>query len=228
MTALKNIALRPPKAPNLPISPVEYDRNYQDQLTNAMRIYFNEIDNFAQPFGQATGGAYLKFPFIAAVDNAVQYATGANVPTQVQWSSADVNGWVLSASGATAPSPGWYKITYSLQFANTDNTAAHDAIVWLRKNGNDVDNSSTIFTIPAAKSAVIGSYLCGYSEVLFKVAAGDVITLWWGTDVVATSGGAKGNYIYYRAAQTVPPSAMAYPATPSAIGSITFVSALTS
>ena len=59
--------------------------------------------------------------------------------------------------------------------------------------------------------------------MVFSLNAGDILGLWWGTGQAATSGGARGNYIFYQAAQTTP---MAYPAVPSAIGSITFVSAL--
>lgn len=59
---IKTLDLRPPKAPNLPIAPVEYRQRYQDQLLNALRLYFNEIDNFAQPFSSNTGGSFLKFP----------------------------------------------------------------------------------------------------------------------------------------------------------------------
>jgi hypothetical protein len=86
-----------------------------------------------------------------------------------------------------------------------------------------VPNSSTIFTVPARKSAGVPSFVCGYSEVVFALNAGDTVGLWWGTDLAATSGGTTGVYMYGQAAQTTP---MAYPATPSAIGSITFVSAL--
>jgi len=59
---IKTLDLRPPKAPNLPIAPVEYRQLYLDQLLNALRLYFNQIDNFAQPFSSNTGGAFLKFP----------------------------------------------------------------------------------------------------------------------------------------------------------------------
>jgi hypothetical protein len=59
---IKTLDLRPPKAPNLPIAPVEYRQLYQDQFLNALRLYFNQIDNFAQPFSSNTGGAFLKFP----------------------------------------------------------------------------------------------------------------------------------------------------------------------
>ena len=40
--------LRPSKAPNLLVAPVVYDQRYVDQLTNALRLYFNQIDNFTQ------------------------------------------------------------------------------------------------------------------------------------------------------------------------------------
>jgi hypothetical protein len=45
---IKNIIFRPPKAPNLPIAPVDYRQLYQDQVLNALRLYFNQIDSFAQ------------------------------------------------------------------------------------------------------------------------------------------------------------------------------------
>jgi len=38
----------PSKAPNLPIAPVEYAQSYQDQLNNAFRLYFTQIDNVTQ------------------------------------------------------------------------------------------------------------------------------------------------------------------------------------
>ena len=33
------------KAPNLPIAPVEYNQQYQDQLNNVLRLYFSQLDN---------------------------------------------------------------------------------------------------------------------------------------------------------------------------------------
>jgi len=217
-----------PQQPRLPAAEVEYSQRYQDQFTNILRLYFNQLQNFNQLFTTNTGGALIQFPFISASDTATQYATAANTPTIVQWNTLEAgNGFTLNAGNtATAQVSGIYKITYSLQFANNDN-AAHDSIVWLRINGStsaaDVADSTTIFTLPARKSAGIPSYVCGYSEVVFSLTAGDTVGLWWGTDQAATSGGATGNYIFYQAAQTTP---MAYPVVPSAIGSITFVSAL--
>jgi len=39
--------LLPTKAPNLPISPTDYSQQYQDQTLNALRLYFNQLDNFS-------------------------------------------------------------------------------------------------------------------------------------------------------------------------------------
>lgn len=220
-----------PAVPNLPLGPEQYERRYQDQFSNVLRLYFNQLRNGLSELFNTNGGSYLSFPHIAASDGAVQYATANDTPTIVRWSSLDAgSGFTLNANNtATALVSGTYKITYSLQFANNNNTA-HDALVWLRVDGtsstslNDVSNSTTIFTLPARKSAGVPSYVCGYSEVVFDLNAGESVGLWWGTDQAATSGGTTGVYMYYRAAQTSP---MTYPATPSAIGSITFVSALT-
>jgi hypothetical protein len=227
-TINKSGALIPPKAPNLLIAPAQYETRYQEQLNNVLRLYFNTIDNFSQQFVAETGGAYLKFPFIEASETVNQYATGNNTPTIVQWDTTTLgNGFTLNVGNtATAQYAGIYKITYSLQFANNNNSA-HDAIVWLRVNGStsaaDIANSTTIFTVSARKSAGVPTFIAAYSEVVFALNAGDTVGLWWGTDLAATSGGTTGVYMYGQAAQTTP---MAYPATPSAIGSITFVSAL--
>ena len=45
---MAQVPLRPSKAPNLPIAPVEYRQLYQDQVLNALRLYFNQVDNFTQ------------------------------------------------------------------------------------------------------------------------------------------------------------------------------------
>jgi hypothetical protein len=59
---LKNQALRSSKAPNLPIAPVAYDQRYQDQLNNAFRLYFAEIDNFTQAAAIPVSGTTASRP----------------------------------------------------------------------------------------------------------------------------------------------------------------------
>jgi len=217
-----------PAPPNLPLATQEYERRYQDQYSNVLRLYFNRLQNALATLFNRLGGRYLNFPYIAASDTTIQYATASNTPTVVKWTALTAgNGFTLNAdSTATAQAAGLYKITYSLEFANDDNLA-HDAVVWLRINGAtsaaDVPGSATLFSLSARKSAGVPTFLCAYSEVVFPLNVGDTVGLWWGTDQAATSGGVTGVYMDYRAAQTTP---MAYPEVPSAVGSITFVSNL--
>ena len=192
-----------PVPPNLPLGTEQYERRFMDQYSNVLRLYFNQLNHFTGSISSNTGGALLGFPFISATDSDTQYASGDNTATIVKWNTLeDGTAFTLNADyTATATLTGIYKITYSLQLANNDN-AAHNAIVWLRVNGVDVTNSTTIFTLPARKSAGVPAYVCGYSEVVFRLYAGDSVGLWWGTDKAATSGGVVGNYIYAQAAQT--------------------------
>jgi hypothetical protein len=227
-TPLKNTPLLVSKAPNLPIAPVEYAQQYQDQLLNALRLYFAQVDNFSSGILGTNGGSFLQLPFIAASYSDDQYATANNTPTIVEWDTLDSgSGFTLNVDNtATAGLSGIYKITYSIQFVNNAN-AIHDATVWLRINGvtpaADVLNSATIFSVPARKSAGVPSYVCGYSEVVFELNAGDKVGLWWGTDQAATSGGTLGVHMWHQPIETTP---MNHPAVPSVIGSITFVSAI--
>ena len=219
--------LRPPKSPNLPLGPVDYSQRYQDQLLNVLRLYFNTIDNFgSQVINDLldTDGSGLVFPHIAASDTTNQYAGGDDTPTLVAWNTPEsIYGFTLNLDGsATCNYSGTYKITYSLQLVNNATSSDHTAYIWLKTDGTLVPRSTTAFTIPKADS--VNSYVGAYSEVVFDIVAGEEIRLDWATDKAATSGGTKGVYIYAEAAQTSP---YARPAIPSAIGSITFVSAPT-
>lgn len=212
------------RAPALPIQPEEYNRSQIDQFQNVLRLYFNRLDKYLLDLSINNGGSQLYFPYIAASDSTDQYATANNTPTKILWDSADeISGWTLNPSGSASPDfAGVYNIAYSLQLTNTDN-AIHDAVVWLKVNGVDLDKSTSKFSLQARKSAGVFNYTVAYSSVVFAAQVGDEIELWWATDQAATSGGGLGILIQYEAAQTVP---YAHPSVPSAIGSITFVSAL--
>ena len=214
-------------APALPTAPPDYDQRRDDQVNYALRLYFNLLDNYLATISGPLGGGVLGIPHIAASDTTDQYAGGNNTATLVLWNNADsINGFTLDPSGYAAPAvSGVYKIDYSLQFANTANTAV-DVWVWLEVNGGtQVPRSASKFTIPARKSAGVYSYVVAYSSVTFEVDAGDAIRLYWATDLAYNPvGPVDGVYMEYLPAQTSP---FAHPEAPSSIGSITFVSALT-
>lgn len=217
------------KSPALPLPRELYDRQYFDQFIRVLTLYFNQLDSTTplQNDYYVGGGWLLTIPHISASDSTDQIAGGNNTPTVVEWNTLDSGfGWTLAAPGtATAQYDGVYKITYSLQFINTANDV-HYATVWLKVNNVDVPNSATIFTIPARKSASPGEegFNAAYSEATFSMNAGDEVELYWATDLAGDpTVPTDGVYIFHDAAQTTP---FARPAIPSAIGSITFVSAL--
>jgi hypothetical protein len=213
------------KAPALTLTPTQFSQVHFDLLNAQLRVYFNTLDAFTATLSNTDGGASLSIPHIAASDSTDQVATGNDTPTVVNWNTLDAGlGWTLNSPGsAVAGYPGIYTIRYSLQFVNTAN-AIHEAVVWLKVNGVDLANSATAFSVPARKSALVPSYICGYSEATFEIESGDEIELYWATDLAGNpTTPTDGVYIYHDTAQTVP---YARPAIPSAIGSITFVSRL--
>jgi len=221
------MALRNFRAPALPLPGPVYDRRMMDEAFRALRLYFNLIDSLTPIESElfVGGGWGLRFPHIAASDSTDQVAGGNNAATVVKWNTLESGfGWTLDSPGsATADYAGVYTIRYSLQLLNSAN-AIHFATVWLKVNNADVPNSATIFSIPAAKNNNTPSYTVGYSEATFSVDVGDEIELYWATDLAGNpTTPTAGVYIFHDAAQTTP---FARPAIPSAIGSITFVSAL--
>jgi hypothetical protein len=221
-------------APALPLPPREYDALSATDQIRVLRLYFNLLDNFfsntiLDALNGGIGGNGITFPHIAASDSTDQIAGGNDVATVVKWNTLESGfGWTLDAPGsATAAVAGVYTIRYSLQLLNSAN-AIHFATVWLKRTSNsvtaDVPNSATIFSIPAAKNNNTPSYTVGYSEATFSVQVGDEIELYWATDLAGNpTTPTAGVYIFHDAAQVSP---FARPAIPSAIGSISWVSAI--
>ena len=44
MIVISDFEINQVAAPNLPLSPMEYNRQYNDQLNNVLRLYFNRVD----------------------------------------------------------------------------------------------------------------------------------------------------------------------------------------
>ena len=95
ITPIKIAALRPSKAPNLLIAPVEYAQVYQDQMNNALRLYFNQIDSFTQAASIPDFGTKTQRPTANLQVGQQFFDTTLVIP--IWWSGAH---WV-NASGTT-------------------------------------------------------------------------------------------------------------------------------
>jgi hypothetical protein len=72
------------KAPALPFAPVEYDRQYVDQLLNILRLYFQQLDNpgpSAASTQTITPTQIVSAMNFSTVDQATQIRI-ASLPTQ--------------------------------------------------------------------------------------------------------------------------------------------------
>jgi hypothetical protein len=214
---LKTRALIPPKAPNLPLSPEVPDRKFIDDLENALRLYFNQLDNFCQPFASNTGGGLLQFPHGAFSSNQDQTTT-ANTATLMTLNTTDFSngGVTISSSKITTAIAGTYNLQFSAQFENTDNQI-HDMSIWLRQNGVDIPGSTGFVSIPARKSASPGQEaheIIGWNYYV-QMQADDYIEIYWSTTNATVT-------IQNYPASTGP----VRPSTQSVVATLSFVSAL--
>lgn len=152
-------------------------------------------------------------PYGAFQDSTDQTAASTTAAYPVTFNTTDFSNGisVVSNSRITAKSYGIYNAQFSLQFVNTDNNI-HDVDVWFRKNGTNIANSNSRFSIPNRHGSVDG-HLIAALNFWVELAANDYFELMWSTTSTSVS-------IEHIPAQTSPTR----PATPSAILTVNFAS----
>jgi len=205
--------LRPSKAPNLLVAPTEYQQRYLDQLNNALRLYFNQIDNSLTSLLSGAGGAGLSFPYGAFSSDQDQTAT-ANTATLMTLNTTDFsNGVSITSSEITVENSGIYNLQFSAQFQNTD-TAFQDVYIWLRQNGVDIPGSTGFISIPNRHAGTDGHSIVGWNYFL-SMAATDYVEIYWSIPNTAVT-------IQHLAASGSPTK----PSTQSVVATMSFVSRL--
>lgn len=94
--------LKFPAAPNLPLAPDQWDRRYQDQFSNVLRLYFNLLSGALQELARSDGGYHLSFPHGAFFQDGVTTLSSniSNVSTAA----------ISVASTAGFPASGYFLI----------------------------------------------------------------------------------------------------------------------
>jgi hypothetical protein len=212
---MATINLLKPQQPRMPAATVDYDINYQNQLNNVLRLYFNQLDNVFSALLNSNGGAYVRNPYGAFSDYTDQ-STTANTATLMALGTTDFSNQVtISSSKITVQNPGIYNLQFSAQFQNTDN-AIQDISIWLRQNGVDIPGSTGLVSIPARKSASAGEeahQITGWNYYV-SMAANDYIEIYWSTTLASVT-------IQTYAASVTPTR----PSTASVVATMSFVSA---
>ena len=205
-----------PQPPNLPYAPSEWSSQYQEQLNNVLRLYFNRLSNVTRYLLGPEGGQYINIPYGAFYDTTDQVAGSTTTAYAITLNSTSSNNGVTieNSSEVTFAYQGIYNIQFSLQLSN-DTNATQDIDIWFRKNGTDVDNSNSRFGLAPRKSAGDPYHVVASLNFVESFNAGDYVQLYWRTSDV-------GAYIEYYAA----PSSPTRPAIPSVILTATFVSSI--
>jgi hypothetical protein len=204
------------KAPALPIAPVDYSRQYLDQLNNVLRLYFSQIDNF---IGQLSSNnsvttANLRVPYGAFSSNLTQTTT-ANTATLMTMNTTDFSSNVtLNSSNITVEYAGIYNLQFSAQLENADN-APEDVFIWLKQNGVDIPGSAGKVGMPARKAVSNPSHDIKGWNYFLSMNAGDNVAIYWSPTQSNVT-------IPFYAASGSPTK----PATQSVVTTLTFVSAL--
>jgi hypothetical protein len=207
-----------PVAPNLPLAPNVYDRQFQDQFENILRLYFNQLDNSFGSLLGPTGGKYLKFPYGAFSSDQSQTTT-ANTATKMTLNTTDFsNGVSISSSKITVADAGIYNLQFSTQFQNA-NVALQDVYIWLRQGNDggtsaDITGSTGFVSIPNKHGGTDGHAIVGWNYFL-SMQLDDYVEIWWSTTSADVS-------IQYYAASGSPTK----PSTQSVVATLSFVSRL--
>jgi hypothetical protein len=205
--------------PALPQAREEYDRAYQDQLNNVLRLYFNRLQNIVNQLETGSGaidGSGLRLPY-GAFSSDQDQTTTANTATLMTLNTTDfANGVSIASSKITVATAGIYNLQFSAQFQNTDNQI-QDISIWLRQNGANIPGSTGYVSIPAHKSASAGEeahQITGWNYFV-SMAANDYIEIYWSATLASVT-------IQHYPTSTGP----VRPSTQSVVATLSFVSAL--
>jgi len=203
-------------APSLPLATKEYSQQYIDQLNNVLRLYFNRLDNLLGQLQTSSGGVGIRLPYGAFQDSTDQVAASTTVAYPITFDTTDFSNGVtvVSNSRITVASAGIWNLQFSIQLTNTTN-AAQDVDVWFRVNGTNVPASNSRFGLAPRKSPSDPFHLIMALNYFVSLNATDYVEIVWRTTDT-------GVYIEHYPVSASPTR----PAIPSAIATLSFVSAL--
>ena len=203
-------------APRLPAAPVEYAQRYGDDLTNILRLYFNQLDNLNTTTYGPQGGRFFNFPY-AAIQRTTDVTFVANTAKQITFDQNDyLNGCTNDGTdGIHVANAGIYNYQFSVQLKNTD-TQIHSSWIWLRVNGVDVAGTGSKFDVISSHGGTPG-FVIAACNFYVQLQANDYVEMWAAADDTTITFDAT-------AAQVSP---FAMPAIPSVVATLSFVSSLT-
>jgi hypothetical protein len=201
--------------PRLPAAPVEYSQRYGDDLTNVLRLYFNQLSNGLAAVLAPEGGKYINNVY-AAVQNTTDITFTANTPKQIVFPTTDfINGAVNDGTdGIAVNQAGIYNYQFSVQLRNSD-SQIHSAWIWLKVNGVDVPGTGSKFDVVSSHGGVDGFGIAA-ANFYVELQADDTVEMW--------AAASNTSITFDSSAASTSPFTM--PAIPAVVATLTFVSSL--
>lgn len=143
-----NKTLRNTRSPNQPIAPVDYDQRFQDQFSNALRLYFAEIDNFTGGVAQVVTGDGIVFPdgtlqttawepsYIEAYDRTTSIAIGTTPALLIPGSFLPPVSEGITYDTATGVFTFQYEGVYALSISLNIKASSNNQVVYVYAQKN--------------------------------------------------------------------------------------------
>lgn len=165
-------------APNLPLAQNEYGRQYQDQLNNILRLYFNLLDSSFNNVVGTNGGQYIDCPnglfFDLGTYSPAAINTGYPLEFKAPYLSNAVS--VVDDTKITVSVGGVYNFQYSSAVTST-NSSVKTVWVWIVRNGTPVGYSTNEYTISGSGTDTIISW-----NFNIDLDVGEYVEMYWGAD----------------------------------------------
>lgn len=147
--------LGPVVPPALPLGGQEYNKQFQDQFNNVLRLYFNRLSTNVNLTLGTNGGQYIDCPNGLFFNTADQTFAATNTAYPVVYSATYLSNGVALKSGSTSQIEvsvgGVYNFQYSGQLLST-NSSAKDVFLWIKRNGTAIGYSTHAYTITGSNA----------------------------------------------------------------------------
>lgn len=205
------ITLSRTKAPALPVAPTDYSRQYQDQLSNVLRLYFAQLDNFIAQLNAGAlntlalpQGAFFQDGVTTLTANVSNAASTLPVASTTNFANAGavlIGSEIITYTGKTATSftgctRGQYSSTAASHLSGAYVGEVQPPTGSVALVMSQTSSSNGVALDPTDKSKIVFD-TAGYYNIQFSVQllsfdnAVDNVTLWFsknGTNIDYSAG----------------------------------------
>lgn len=183
--------------------------------------FYEELRKIEQALGGAyaavrSTGPYINMPFGVLMSTVDQVSLSTTTAYPIKYNIIQTSSGIFyqNDSQIKVEHDGVYNIQFSIQFVNISNEP-QEIDVWFRKNGVNIENSNSVFTVPGKKSSGISGHLIGSLNIFLDLLSTDYAELVWRTSSLDVS------------IETIPAkTSPTIPLTPSVIVTLDYLSGL--